>query len=121
MDIELQTPEIIKLFGSRKKLIETKNGENVLSFKVVEVVLIQCNLVDNQYQHKSEILKLVSAIFYQFFIFLPNDRPSKTMKNLSFNEEQLATSSRPLLFLITSIKKEWVQKKNKVNFLKAFS
>ena len=29
-------------------------------------------------------LKLVSAIFYQIFIFSPNDRPSKTMKNVFF-------------------------------------
>ena len=27
-------------------------------------------------------LKLVSAIFYQFFYFSPNDSPSKTMKNV---------------------------------------
>ena len=27
-------------------------------------------------------LKLVSAIFYEIFIFLPNDSPSKTAKNL---------------------------------------
>ena len=26
------------------------------SFEVVEVVLVQCNLVDNQYQKKSEVL-----------------------------------------------------------------
>ena len=36
----------MKLFGSTKTLIEkTKNGEVV---EVVEVVLAQCNLVDNQ-------------------------------------------------------------------------
>ena len=47
----------MKLFGSLKKLIEkTKNGKNVQSFKVVEVVLVQCSLVDNQYQQKSEVL-----------------------------------------------------------------
>ena len=33
-----------------------KNGENVLTLKAVEVILIQCNLVDNQYQQKSEVL-----------------------------------------------------------------
>ena len=39
---ELQIPETMKLFGSTKKLIdETKNGENVRSLEVVEVVLIQ--------------------------------------------------------------------------------
>ena len=32
---------------------ETKNRETVLSFKSVEEVLVQCNLVDNQYQQKS--------------------------------------------------------------------
>ena len=45
------------LFGSTKKLIEkTKNGENVPSLEVIEVVLVECNLVDNQYQQKSEVL-----------------------------------------------------------------
>ena len=29
-------------------------------------------------------LKLVSAIFYQIFIFSSNDRPSKTMKNVFY-------------------------------------
>ena len=29
-------------------------------------------------------LKLVSAIFYQFFIFSPNDSPLKTMKNVFY-------------------------------------
>ena len=54
--LELQTPETMKLFGSTKKLIDkTKNGENVLSLEVVEVVFFQCNLVDNQYQQKSEV------------------------------------------------------------------
>ena len=48
--LELQTPETMKLFGSRKKLIDkTNNGENETSFEVIEVVLVQCNLVDNQY------------------------------------------------------------------------
>ena len=38
-ELELETPETIKLFGSREKLIDkTKNGENVPSFEVVEVV-----------------------------------------------------------------------------------
>ena len=30
------------------------------------------------------MLKLVSAIFYQIFIFSSNDRPSKTMKNVLY-------------------------------------
>ena len=40
--LDLQTPETMKLFGSKKKLIEeTKNGENVLSLKLVQVLLGQ--------------------------------------------------------------------------------
>ena len=51
MVVELQTPETMNLFGSTKKLIDkTKNGENVPSLEVVEVVLVQYNLVDKQYQ-----------------------------------------------------------------------
>ena len=41
----------MKLFDSTKKLIDkTKNEENVPSLELVEIVLVQCNLVDNQYQ-----------------------------------------------------------------------
>ena len=55
--LELQTPETMKSFDSKQKLIDkTENGKNVRSFEVVEVVLVQCNLVDNQYQQKSEVL-----------------------------------------------------------------
>ena len=61
--LELQTPETMKLFGSTKKLIgKTRNCENALSLEMVEVVLMQCNLVDNQYQQKSEVL----------YTFVPN-------------------------------------------------
>ena len=43
----------MKLFGSTKKLIDkTKDRENMPSLEVVEVVLVHCNLADNQ----SEVL-----------------------------------------------------------------
>ena len=42
---------------AQKKITDkTKNGENVPSLEVFEVILVQCNLVDNQYQQKSEVL-----------------------------------------------------------------
>ena len=45
------------LFGSTKKWIDqSKNWENDSSLEVVEVVLAQCNLVDNHYQQKPEAL-----------------------------------------------------------------
>ena len=55
----LQTPEAMKVLGSTKKKInKTKNGQNVASLEVVEVVLVQCRLEDNQYQQKSKVLYL---------------------------------------------------------------
>ena len=55
--LELQMPETMKLFRSTTKLTDkTKNGENLPSLEVVEVVLVQCHLVDNRYQQKSEVL-----------------------------------------------------------------
>ena len=61
--LELQTPETTKLFSSIKKIIDqTKNGENVPTLEVVEVVLVQCNLVDNHYKQKCEVL----------YTFMPN-------------------------------------------------
>ena len=55
--LEIQTPETIILFGSTKRLIDkTKNGENVPNLEVVEVLLVQCNLVDHQYQKKFDVL-----------------------------------------------------------------
>ena len=54
----------MKLFSSTKELNDkTKNGKNVLSLEVVEVVFLQWNLVDNQYQQKSKVL----------YIFTPNE------------------------------------------------
>ena len=35
---------------------KTKNGEKVLRLEAVEVVLVQCSLVNNQYQQNSEVL-----------------------------------------------------------------
>ena len=47
--LELKMLELMKLFGSTKTLIDkAKHGENVPSLEVVELVLVQCNLVDNQ-------------------------------------------------------------------------
>ena len=47
--LELQTPETMKFFGNTKKLLEkTKNGENAPTLKMVKVILVQCNLVDNR-------------------------------------------------------------------------
>ena len=55
--LELLTPETMKLLGSTKKVVDKdKNGENVPKLEIVEVVLVHCNLVKNDYQHNSKVL-----------------------------------------------------------------
>ena len=55
----------MKLLGSTKKVVDKdKNGENVPKLQIVEVVLVHCNLVKNDYQHTSKVL----------FTFIPNKK-----------------------------------------------
>ena len=61
--LELLTLETMKLLGSTKKVVDKiKNRENVPKLESVEVVLVHCNLVKNDYRHASKIL----------FSFVPN-------------------------------------------------
>ena len=53
----------MKLLGSTKNDVDSdKNSENVPKLESVEVVLVHCNLVKNDYQHISKVL----------FSFVPN-------------------------------------------------
>ena len=61
--LELLTPETIKLLGSTEsKITKDKNGESVPHLEIVELVLVHCNLVNNDYQQDSRIL----------YTFVPN-------------------------------------------------
>ena len=61
--LELLTPETMKLLGSTvSKINKNKNDENVPHLEVAEIVLVHCNLVDNDYQQNSRIL----------YTFVPN-------------------------------------------------
>ena len=41
----------MKLLGNTKsKIVRDKNGENVPHLEITEVVLIHCNIVNNNYQ-----------------------------------------------------------------------
>ena len=54
--LELSTPETMELPGSAKnKITKDKNGENVLHLEITEVVLVYCNIVNNDYQRDSRI------------------------------------------------------------------
>ena len=55
--LELLTPETMKLLGSTKnKITKDKSGENVPHLEITEVVLIHCNIVNNDYQQDSRAL-----------------------------------------------------------------
>ena len=54
--LELLSPETMKLLGSTKKDVDSdKNNENVPKLESVEVALVHCNLVKNDYQHSSKV------------------------------------------------------------------
>ena len=52
------------LVSTTKDVDEDKNGENVPKLEIVQVVLVHCNLVKNDYQHTSKVL----------FTFVPNKK-----------------------------------------------
>ena len=55
--LELLTSETMKLLGSTEsKITKDKNGENVPHLEIVELLLVHCNLVNNDYQQDSRIL-----------------------------------------------------------------
>ena len=56
-------PETMKLFGNTKsKINKNENGKNVPHLEITEVVLVHCNIVNNDYQQDSRVL----------YIFVPN-------------------------------------------------
>ena len=81
-----KTPEKTKLFGSAKKLIhKTKCSKKVLSLDEGQVVLVQCNLVDNQYQQKPEVLYAFTA--NSFYGYLLNVEPNNLVFLKTYNSE----------------------------------
>ena len=61
--LELLSLETMKLLGSTKEDVDQdKDGEHVPKLESVEVVLLHCNLVNNNYQQASKVL----------FTFVPN-------------------------------------------------
>ena len=61
--LKLLTPETMKLLGSTKsKITKDKNGENVPHLEIVELILVHCNVVNNDYHQNSRIL----------YTFVPN-------------------------------------------------
>ena len=61
--MEFLTSETMKLLGSTEnEITKDKNGENVPHLEITEVVLVHCNIVNNDYQQDSRVL----------YTFVPN-------------------------------------------------
>ena len=61
--LELLTSETMKLLGSTEsKIIKDKNGENVPDLEINELVLVHCNIANNDYKQDSRVL----------YTFVPN-------------------------------------------------
>ena len=61
--LELSSPKTMRLLGSTKTDVDqNKDGEDVSKLESVEVDLVHCNLVNNNYQQASRVL----------FAFVPN-------------------------------------------------
>ena len=55
--LELLTPQKTKLLGSTEnKITKDKNGENILYLEITEVVLVHCNIANNDYQQNLRVL-----------------------------------------------------------------
>ena len=55
--LELLRPETMKLLGiTKNKIVKDKNGENVPHTETTEVVLVHCNINNNDYQQNSRVL-----------------------------------------------------------------
>ena len=80
--LELLTPETMKMLGSTvSKITKDKNCENVPHFEIVELVLVHCNLANNDYQQNSRIL----------YTFVPNKTFSSLLEISPANHVSLKT------------------------------
>ena len=82
----------MQLLGSSKKDIDqNKDGKIVTRLETVEVVLVHCNLVNNNYQQASEV----------FFTFVPNKQFAQLNTITPHSLTVLKTSNAEFSFIET--------------------
>ena len=83
----------MELLGSTKKDVDQdKVGEDVAKLESVEVVLVDCNLVNNNYQQVSKAL----------FTFVPNKQFGQLINILPHSLTMLGTTSTEFSFIEVS-------------------
>ena len=80
----------MRLSGSTKKDVDQdKDGENVPKLESVEVAVVHCNLVDNNYQQKSNVL----------FTFVPNNQFGQLINIALHSLTMLGATNTEILFI----------------------
>ena len=80
----------MKLFGSTEKDVDQdKNGEDVSKLQSVEVFLVHCNLVNNNYQQASKVL----------FTFVPNKQFGQLINFAPDSLTMLSTTNTEFSFV----------------------
>ena len=88
--LELLSSETMKLLGSTKKDVDQdKDGEDVPKLESVEVVLVHCNLVNNNYQQASKVL----------FTFVPNKQFGQLINIAPHSLTMLGTTNTEFSFI----------------------
>ena len=88
--LELLSSETMKLLGSTKKDVDQdKDGEDVPKLESVEVVLVHCNLVNNNYQQASKVL----------FTFVPNKQFGQLINISPHSLTMLGTTNTEFSFI----------------------
>ena len=88
--LELLSSEKGALLGSTKKDVDQdKDGEDVPKLESVEVVLVHCNLVNNNYQQTSKVL----------FTFVPNKQFGQLINIAPHSLTMLGTTNTEFSFI----------------------
>ena len=88
--LELLSSEAMKLLGSTKKDVDQdKDGQDVSKLEFVEVVLVHCSLVNNNYQQTSKAL----------FTFVPNQQFGQLINISPHSLTMLSTTNAEFSFI----------------------
>ena len=88
--LELLSLEIMKLLGSKNKDVDqSKDREDVPKLESVEIVLVHCNLVNNNYQQASKVL----------FTFVPNKQFGQSITVTTNSTTMLKTTNAEFSFI----------------------
>ena len=117
--LELLTVETVRLLGSGKKGVDKdKDGKNMPKLESVEVVLVYCNLVKNDYQHTSKVFFFVpDKQFGQLINISPHSLTMTNTVNTEFFSVEVwftDQASKALEMLQKLLQKGWFKKLQKL-------